>query len=270
MVSAEGGKPPAENLVKDVVAAVLAGGLGTRLRPVVSDRPKVLAAVHGRPFLSYVLDQLAAAGVLRVVLCTGYLGEQVHRVFGSRWGAMELIYSRETAPLGTGGALRKALPHLSSNPVLVMNGDAFCGIQLADFYAWHCRRGARATLAIVQASDAARYGRVQVDATGEVVRFAEKCAGPNVAWINAGIYLLDRSIIENVSTGYKVSLEREVFPRWIGKGFYGYSCEGGFLDIGTPQSYVDAKKFFASEGPGRIPSSAMPLKKSTPDSPSLN
>lgn len=231
---------------KGLTAAILAGGLGTRLRPVVCDRPKALAEVHGRPFLSYVLDQLAAAGLARVALCTGHMGEQVRAVFGDRRDGMELIYSREAAPLGTGGALRLALPHLSSDPVLVMNGDVFCGIDPGDFYDWHLSRGAAATLAIVRAGEAARYGRVGVNAAGEIVHFAEKCAGPDTAWINAGIYLLDRYLIAGIDPRRMVSLEREVFPRWIGKGLYGYSCNGGFLDIGTPESYSEARKFFAA------------------------
>lgn len=231
----------------NLTAAILAGGLGTRLRSVVANRPKVLAEIHERPFLAYLLDQLAAVGVRNVIICTGYLGEQVREIFGNSYGEMELDYSQESSPMGTGGALRLALPKLESDPVLVMNGDAFCAVDLEGFYAWHRDRGARATMALIKVDDAARYGRVQVDSEGVVVHFAEKSDGSGPAWVNAGIYLMHRALLETIETNRMVSLEKESFPTWIGKGLYGYSCEGCFLDIGTPQSYGDAKRFFAPE-----------------------
>ena len=231
----------------NLTATILAGGMGTRLRSVVADRPKVLAEIHERPFLAYLLDQLAAAGVRNVVICIGYLGEQVQAIFKNSYGAMQLRYSQESSPMGTAGALRLALPKLESDPVLVMNGDAFCAIDLERFYTWHGNRGARATMALIKVNDAARYGRVQVDPEGVVVHFAEKSEGSGPAWVNAGIYLVDRALLETIETNRLVSLEKEIFPAWIGKGLYGYLCEGRFLDIGTPQSYADAERFFASE-----------------------
>ena len=231
----------------NLTATILAGGMGTRLRSVVADRPKVLAEIHERPFLAYLLDQLAAAGVRNVVICTGYLGERVRAIFGNSYGEMQLHYSQESSPMGTAGALRLALPKLESDPVLVMNGDAFCAIDLERFYAWHGNRGARATMALIKVNNAARYGRVQVDPEGVVVHFAEKSEGSGPAWVNAGIYLVDRALLETIETNRLVSLEKEIFPAWIGKGLYGYLCEGRFLDIGTPQSYADAERFFASE-----------------------
>ncbi len=231
----------------NLTAAILAGGLGTRLRSVVADRPKVLAEIHERPFLAYLLDQLATAGVRNVVICIGYLGEQVQAIFKNSYGEMQLRYSQESSPMGTAGALRLALPKLESDPVLVMNGDAFCAIDLERFYAWHGNCGARATMALIKVNDAARYGRVLVDPEGVVVHFAEKSEGAGPAWVNAGIYLVDRALLETIETNRLVSLEKEIFPAWIGKGLYGYLCEGRFLDIGTPQSYADAQRFFASE-----------------------
>lgn len=231
----------------NITATILAGGLGARLRSVVADRPKVLAEIHERPFLAYLLDQLAAVGVSNVVICIGYLGEQVQAIFKNSYGEMQLRYSQESSPMGTAGALRLALPKLESDPVLVMNGDAFCAIDLERFYAWHGNRGARATIALIKVNDAARYGRVQVDPEGVVVHFAEKSEGSGPAWVNAGIYLMDRALLETIETNRLVSLEKEIFPAWIGKGLHGYLCEGRFLDIGTPQSYADAERFFASE-----------------------
>ena len=116
--------------ISNIEAAILAGGLGTRLRSVVPDRPKVLAEIGGRPFIEILLDQVAAAGIRTAVLCTGYLGDQIEARLGTRRGPLALRYSREVEPLGTGGALRLALPMLASDTVLVLNGDSYCDADL--------------------------------------------------------------------------------------------------------------------------------------------
>ncbi|MCX5919044.1 MAG: sugar phosphate nucleotidyltransferase, partial [Deltaproteobacteria bacterium] len=124
-----------------ITAAILAGGLGSRLRPVVADRPKVLAEVGARPFIFYLLDQLAAVRVRQVVLCTGYLAHQIRDTLGETYGPMNLLYSQDPSPLGTGGALCFALPLLESETVLVLNGDSFCEANLRAFCLVHCLRG---------------------------------------------------------------------------------------------------------------------------------
>lgn len=231
----------------NITAAILAGGLGTRLRAVVTDRPKALAEVHGRPFLSFLLDQLAAARIRDVVLCIGYRGEQVRAAFGDAYGGLRLRYSQERELLGTAGALRLALPLLQSDPVLVMNGDSFCETDLRAFARWHWERGAEATLLLVRVPDAGRYGRVEVDAAGRVLRFEEKGSTGDPGWVNAGVYLLSRRLLGTIPAGRPVSLEHQVFPAWIGRGLYGYRTAGRFLDIGTPEAYAMAEAFFAPE-----------------------
>jgi len=228
----------------DVTAAILVGGLGTRLRSVVAAQPKVLAEVRGRPFLAYLLDQLAAAGALNVVLCTGFLGEQVQEMFGDSYDGLHLVYSQESSPLGTAGALRLALPLFESDSVLVVNGDSFCEMNLGVFWGWHCAHEANATLALTRVVDSKRYGRVHVKVDGAVVSFDEKSSRGGPGWVNAGIYLLNRRTIQTIPTNRAVSLEREVFPAWIGRGLYGYQCEGRFLDIGTPEAYARSEGFF--------------------------
>ena len=224
----------------DITAVVLAGGFGTRLRSVVSDRPKVLAEVGGRPFLEYLLDQLVAEDVKSVVLCTGYLGEQVQRRLGSSYRTLALRYSREPQPLGTGGALRLALPMLDTDPVLVMNGDSYCDTRLDTFANSHASRSAPATILLAETDDTRRYGRVQVDDEGRVLRFSEKSNDMDPGLVNAGIYLLSRTLIGAIAFGRAVSLEREVFPDWIGRGLYGYCTHGRLWDIGIPESYARA------------------------------
>lgn len=229
-----------------VTGVILAGGLGTRLRSIVADQPKVLAEVQGRPFLSHLLDQVAAAGLKCAVLCTGYMGDQVRSTFGESYGSLQLAYSRESSPLGTGGALRLSLPLLDSDLVLVMNGDSFCQADLRAFCSWHSARNAAATILLARVSDTARYGRVVADAHGHILRFEEKARDSGPGWINAGIYLISRALVQTIPASRAVSLEREIFPSWIGQGLCAYPGEGRFLDIGTPESYATADQFFGS------------------------
>jgi NDP-sugar pyrophosphorylase family protein len=232
----------------DATAAIFAGGLGTRLRSSVADRPKVLAGVRGRPFLEYLLDQLVEAGVRDVVLCTGYMGEQVEAAFGDRHGPLRVRYSREEAPLGTGGALRLAEPLFGAYPVLVLNGDSICVADLGAFRAWHEERGAEGSLLLTEVADTGRYGRVVVEDDGALASFEEKQAGGGAGWINAGVYLLGERIVRSIReirADGAVSLEREVLPSWVGKKLYGYRAASHFIDIGTPASYAEAERFFA-------------------------
>ena len=230
----------------DVTAAILAGGLGTRLRPAVSDRPKVLAQIGQRPFLSYLLDQLASAGLRRVVLCTGYLGDQIQSTYGDDYGPLHLMYSREESPLGTAGALRLALPLFGSDCVLVMNGDSFCRAEISRFMTWHHTRTAGASVMLVESADTQRYGRVLLNEDQTIRSFEEKNGTRGPGWINAGIYLVKRSLLLTIPDSGPVSLEREVFPSWVEVGLDGYRCMGRFMDIGTPSAYAEAQIFLSN------------------------
>ena len=237
--------PFVTNEAPRVSAAILAGGLGTRLRRIVPDRPKALAPINGRPCLAYLLDQLADAGIGHVVLCVGYLAEQVRDVFGETYRRIRLSYSTEPRPLGTGGALRRAAPLFDSRDVLVMNGDSFFESSLEEFAAWHVSRPSTASLLLAQVPEATRYGTVRVDREGRVREFAEKSAGSVTGWVNAGIYLLNRETILTIPRKRPVSLEREVFPALVGHGLHACRGRGRFIDIGTPDSYARADAFFA-------------------------
>lgn len=229
----------------EITAVILAGGLGTRLRGVVADRPKVLARVNDRPFLDYLLDQLASSGVRRTVLCTGYLGEQIAETFGGRYRDMELAYSREPEPLGTGGALRLALPLLETEQLLVLNGDSYCSLDHQSFFQFHADKLAAMSLCLTEVSDVSRYGAVRVDQDGAIRAFEEKGARSGSGVINAGIYLISRSLVEAIAPRAVVSLEREVIPAAIGAGLFGFQSKGRFIDIGIPSDYQAAQQFFA-------------------------
>jgi NDP-sugar pyrophosphorylase family protein len=231
-----------------ITVAILTGGLGTRLRSVIADRPKVLAEVRGRPFLEYVLEQLVGANIQYAVLCTGYLGEQIQSFFGDSYKSLRLAYSQESSPVGTAGALRLAMPLLTSDPVLVMNGDSYCQVNLQAFYTWYCEQCAGGSaLLLTRVPDTQRYGRVNRGTDGRVLSFEEKGGKSGPGWINAGIYLLNQLLLSEIPEHNAVSLEQEIFPRWIGRGLYAYHTQGDFLDIGTPQSYAAAEQFFDSE-----------------------
>lgn len=232
-----------KRFLAETTAAVLVGGMGTRLRPVVADCPKVLAPVGGRPWLTYILDQLAEAGVRDCVLLTGYRADQVRETLGERHAQMRLRYSTEPEPLGTGGALRHAQERFSSPQVLVVNGDSFIDVDLALFHDFHHWLAADVSMVLAWVSDVSRFGKVDVAADGRILGFREKHGG-GPGWIHSGICLLNRARIEEIPAKRFVSLEREMFPRWArAANFQGFRCRSPFLDIGTPESYAQAEAF---------------------------
>ena len=235
---------PAGRRCSDIQAVILAGGLGTRLRSVVADKPKVLAPVNGRPFIEYLFEQLVRAGIRDAVLCTGYLGEKIREVFGDRWRDLNLAYSQEAEPLGTGGALRLAGPYITSDTVLVLNGDSYLDGDLAEAFDWHRDKKAGATILLAEVADTGRYGRVLTDPDGNILRFREKSAETGKGFINAGLYFIERKLLLTIGQERPLSLEKEIFPSWTGKGLCGKYIPGAFLDIGSAESYSIADNFF--------------------------
>jgi D-glycero-alpha-D-manno-heptose 1-phosphate guanylyltransferase len=208
----------------------------------VSDVPKPLATVCGRPFAEYLIAQLAASGVARVTLLAGYMAEQLEAELGELSHGVELAYSVEANPLGTGGAMRNALEFLTGDRWLVLNGDSLFDIDLFELTAAHTP-GTPATLALASVRDAGRYGCVSVDSGGSVTGFVEKSAeSPADGWINAGVYVIERSAVEVIASDRPVSLEREVLPALIGRGLRARQFEGYFIDIGVPDDYLRAQQ----------------------------
>jgi NDP-sugar pyrophosphorylase family protein len=225
--------------------AILCGGLGTRLRSAVADRPKALAEVAGRPFLAWLLDLLDSHGFQRVVLCTGYRAEQIEAEFGANYKGLHLQYSREPSLVGTGGALRHALPLFRSPSVLVVNGDSYCHADLASFWRGHVAAHAVASMVLTHVEDSRRFGSVQLNDEGNAAVFQEKAASSGPGWINAGIYLVSRALLQAIPPDAVCSLEREIFPLWIKPGLRGVKSDGPFVDIGTPESYASANRLFS-------------------------
>jgi NDP-sugar pyrophosphorylase family protein len=230
--------------LEHIPGVILVGGLGTRLRTAVPDHQKVVAPVGGRPFVFRLLDQLADAGLKRVVLCTGYKAEQVAELVGTNYRRLSIAYSSEPSPLGTAGALRHALATIDSETVLAMNGDSFCEVNLAAMWGAHRQHKANATLVVIEVPQTREGGRVAIDDQDTITSFVEKGATTGSGWINAGVYLLKRRVLESIPVGRAVSIERETFPSWVGQGLYAFKTTGKFLDIGTPESYSVAQQVF--------------------------
>jgi D-glycero-alpha-D-manno-heptose 1-phosphate guanylyltransferase len=225
---------------------ILAGGVGSRLQSAVSDRPKCLAEINRRPFLSYLLDQLGRATIPNVILSTGHMAKQVEETFGLRYGPIQLHYSREETPLGTGGAVRRALASCAQDHVLVINGDSFLDFNCRDFFTWFDPDTMRVGMVAAWQDDCRRYGQIETGEDGQVFAFKEKNKAAGAGWINAGIYLIERSLLAGFTTEEKFSLERDFFPAQIGHGFYAQGFRNRFIDIGTPESYAAAGEFFAA------------------------
>jgi NDP-sugar pyrophosphorylase family protein len=172
------------------------------------------------------------------------MGDRVRDVYGDAYKHLHLLYSHEDEPLDTGGALRLALPYLKSDPVLVLNGDSYVHVDLNSYVDWFFQRDRRASLLLTTVSNTGRYGTVKVGQDENIVAFEEKGLANGIGWISAGVYLLRKSVLRLIPTGKAFSLEWELFPSLVGKGFFGYQCKGNFMDIGTPESYSAAEKFF--------------------------
>jgi len=221
----------------DMLAIILAGGLGTRLRKILNDQPKPMAPVAGRPFLEYLILQLRQRGLTDIVLCIGYLGEQVKRYFrdGSKWG-VSISYSEEKKPLGTAGAVKLAEKLVQEENFLVMNGDSFLDIDLNKLIDYHLGERALATIALAEVGDPTRYGAVEINEKGEIKSFVEKGECSESKLVNGGVYVFNKEIFNYIPEG-KTSLEKEVFPKLVGKRFYGMPVKGFFIDIGVPEDY---------------------------------
>ena len=225
-------------------ALILAGGEGTRLRPLTSTIPKPVVPLVDRPFISYMLEWLRGHGVDDVILGCGFMADRVRRVLGDgeQFG-IRLRYLEEPGPLGTGGALKFA-KELLDERFFMLNGDVLADLDLSAQLEQHERTGARATLALYPVDDPTAYGLVPCHPDHSVREFIEK---PSVDdeldtnLISAGAYILEREILDGMPpAGTNVSIEREVFPRLVGAGLYGYEASGYWMDIGTPDRYLKA------------------------------
>jgi mannose-1-phosphate guanylyltransferase len=223
-------------------ALILAGGEGTRLRPLTSTIPKPVVPLANRPHMAFMIDWLRRHGVDEVILSCGFMAEGVRQVLGD--GAslgVRIRYVDEPKPLGTGGALRYA-GDLLDERFFMLNGDVLCDFDLSAQLAQHEQTGATGTLALNAVEDPSAYGLVHLNDDGSVREFLEKPSSDqsDSNLINAGAYILERSILDDMAPpGTNISIERDVFPKLVGDGLYGFVGQGYWLDIGTPERYLE-------------------------------
>ncbi|MBI4240841.1 MAG: NDP-sugar synthase [Candidatus Rokubacteria bacterium] len=226
-------------------AVILAGGQGTRLRPLTLTCPKPIVPLLNVPFLHYQLAWLRQHGIREAVLACSYGVDEIRRVLGGRHAAgIRLSYAIEREPLGTAGALRNAAD-AGNGPLVVLNGDVLTDLDLSGVIRLHAERGAQATISLTSVDDPTRYGLVETEPDGRMLRFLEKPEPEHVTvqTINAGVYILERTLLELIPTGRVVSMEREFFPELLarGIGFFGHTISAYWLDIGNAETYRQAQ-----------------------------
>jgi len=258
-----------------VKAVIIAGGLGTRLRPLTYNTPKPIVPVANRPFVVHQIEHLRQHGVDEIILNLHYLSDAIRKVLddGKEWG-VKIYYSIEETPLGTAGAVKKAEAYFGKEPMVVFNGDVLTDINISQIVEFHKKKNARVTLTLTQVDDPTAYGLILTDAEGRITRFIEKPSWEQVSTyskqglkanaINAGIYILDPGIFENVPKGAEYSFERQLFPSLLEKKepCFGFITDRYWIDIGNPYHYrlaheailrnEVAVKIFGTRTDGRI------------------
>jgi D-glycero-alpha-D-manno-heptose 1-phosphate guanylyltransferase len=230
-------------MIKEVI--ILAGGLGTRLAGTVPDLPKSMAPVNARPFLEYVLDYLELYSVKKVILATGHLSEIIEKHFGKRYKYINIEYSRETEPLGTGGAVRQAFELVTGRQAIVMNGDTMFRTNLGKLYDFQLIHQSKLSIVVREVKDATRYGTVEFDETARITAFCEKGRQTGKAFINGGTYAINKDFFSSLDLPEKFSLEKDCFEKiYHTHPIYALKCHQFFLDIGIPEDYEKAQQEF--------------------------
>ncbi len=228
-------------------AIILCGGAGSRLRSITGDAPKAMALIGRRPFLELLLSQLARGSIRRVILAVGFRKEAIMSHFGDHHSGLKLVYSVESSPLGTGGALRNAAELLDSEVALVLNGDSYIDADLNQLMKDHHDNEADVTVLLTRDESRNDCGSVRFDENGRITNFQEKISSPEASYVNAGVYLISRTLLFGIPVGNPVSIERELFPQWLRdkKLVRAALSPGACVDIGTPERYLLAQTALA-------------------------
>ena len=215
---------------------ILCGGFGKRLKQIGKNLPKPMVEINGSPFLEILIEYISSYGFRRFILCTGFKSEVIDRYFKNKNDNNTYLISKEDQPLGTGGGIKNAESFLSSSSFIALNGDSICRLNLRNFVEFHKSNNASLSMAVTKIDDMNEYGSVIIDEGSEIKGFNEKSIknkGPGL--INAGIYLIDKKILNQIPSGKNISIEKEIFPYMVGKNFFGFKTEEKLFDIGTPQ-----------------------------------
>lgn len=239
--TADGGRRP-------VSAIIMAGGYGTRLKELTKELPKPMIPVAGRPTLEYIVDHLDGHGIEEAAMALHYLSHVITGHFGDRRGNVRFHYSFAPEDHGTAGAVRRASRYVSDNPLLVVSGDVLSNFDLSALLEEHFSRGSRFTIGLTKVNDPSQYGVARTDENGRIVGFVEKPQNypEKSCWVNAGIYVMDRSILPLIPAEQFFDISRNLIPRMMEQGIdiHGSKLDGHWFDIGTPETLDEANGFF--------------------------
>lgn len=232
--------------IKNREVVVLCGGLGTRMQQLFPNMPKVMVDLHGYPFLEILIDYYFRQGFNKFILCVGYKKKYIERYFKQGHYAQNIVFSEEINLLGTAGALKKAEKFIESDNFLVVNGDSFCEIDTTAFFRYHFVKRALVSIAVVVKDAREDTGKVHLNKQSLVISFGEKIKASG-GYINAGVYIFNKKILNLIPPDRQVSLEFSLFPELVKKNFYGFPLKTEIFDIGTPERYNRACLHFKNK-----------------------
>jgi len=232
-------------MIENIDVLILCGGEGRRLRQISGRVPKPMVRIAGRVFLDIVIDHLRRSGFKRIILGIGYRAGFIRKYYSKHKApGVEILFSEEKKPLGTGGAVKKAKRLIKSESFLVLNGDTFSKFKADRFVKFYQQKKARLLILLRKAKTNKDYGAITIDRRSKITSFSEKNVARGVNFVNGGVYLFSKSVLSEMPDKSKFSLEYDFFPRLVGKGLYGYKESGFFIDIGIPERFLSAKKYF--------------------------
>ncbi len=232
-------------MIKDIDVLVLCGGEGKRLRKISGKAPKPMVRIGRKVFLDIIIDYLRKSGFKRIILGIGYQAQFIKKYYCEhKIQGIEIVFSEEKTPLGTGGAVKKAKRLIKSESFLVLNGDTFSKFNADKFIKAYKQNKAKLLLLLRKAKSSQDYGAISIDKQSRITSFNEKPESGAGNFVNGGVYLFSQKAFPEMPKQTKFSLEYDFFPKMIGKGLYGYKESGFFIDIGTPERYSRAEKYF--------------------------
>ena len=226
----------------NIDVAILCGGLGKRLRSEIGETQKAMAKIDEHPFLDILLQDLSRQGFKRVILCTGYQAQLLEDYYRHKDMGLIFEFSRESEPLGTGGAIKLVQGKVQSDSFLVLNGDCYSKVDYKKFLSFHESHKALISMVVSQMEDTKDFGTITLDDMHKVMDFKEKINSEGIKYVNAGIYCFGKNIFALMPKEEKFSLEMDLFPKLTGGEFYGFEIRGSFIDIGTPERYKKAQQ----------------------------
>ncbi len=227
-------------------AIILAGGMGTRLKTIISDLPKPMAPIMNVPFLTYQLNYLKHFGIKKVIFSVGYLSEKIIAHYNQSFENISIEYSIEKNPLGTGGGIRMAMSNLNEDLVLILNGDSFFDLDLEQFYNLHLEQKSDFSLALRYVNNSERYGNIEFNSSNQITSFIEKNQLNQSGYINAGVYILSKKLyLQNTKSNINFSIEKDFFEKQLNQLIIkGFEFKDYFIDIGIPEDYLKAQDDF--------------------------